>query len=74
MDKYNQFVIFSFKGINTKLNKEGIEKKVPIGLPTWQQIKSTNIIKGHKGYGLICGKTCPELLSLILMILTAIIE
>jgi hypothetical protein len=52
----DKFVIFSFPAISTYLNKEGIEKKKPMKMPPWQDIKQTTIKKADKAYAVICGK------------------
>ena len=36
------FVLFTFKAIHTKLNKNNEEKKEPIGFPSWKKITKTN--------------------------------
>jgi hypothetical protein len=50
---------FTFKGIKTKLNDYGIEKKIPIGLPKHGQINKNNYKQycnsEHKGHGIITG-------------------
>jgi Primase C terminal 2 (PriCT-2)/Bifunctional DNA primase/polymerase, N-terminal/D5 N terminal like len=50
---------FTFKGIKTKINDYGIEKKVPVGLPKHSLINSTNfkdfINPDHKGHAIITG-------------------
>jgi len=54
------FVHFTFKGIATELNKDKIEKKIPIGMPVWKQINADNFTQyidtKHKGHAIITGK------------------
>jgi hypothetical protein len=54
------FTQFTFKQIQTYLNKHGIEKKKPIGLPKWQQITKENyndyMIEGQTNKGIITGE------------------
>jgi phage/plasmid-associated DNA primase len=55
-------VKFSFKGITTKVDKDGVEKKVLNGMPPWKQIIETKIIDGDKAIairtGQLSGITC----------------
>ena len=37
-----KFVVFTFKAIHTKLNKNNEEKKEPIGFPNWKKITKNN--------------------------------
>jgi hypothetical protein len=54
-----QPVQFTFKGIKTKKNDYGVEKKIPIGLPKHSQITATNFKNycnpEHTGHAIITG-------------------
>lgn len=54
------FIIFTFEGLTTYLNKLGIEKKQIIKMRKWEKINETNFIDfinpDHKGFALITGK------------------
>ena len=56
----NNFVRFSFNKISTKINKQGIEKKVLNGLPSWSEITKENMdnynITSHTATAIICGE------------------
>jgi hypothetical protein len=58
--EYNDFIGFSFKGITTKLNKDGIEKKSLVKMPNWRKINKENwknfVNKSHDGFAIITGK------------------
>jgi phage/plasmid-associated DNA primase len=53
---------FSFRGISTKVDKDGVEKKVLNGMPSWKQITETKMIEGDKAFavrtGQLSGITC----------------
>ena len=55
-NKQKQFLRFSFKAITTKYNKDGVEKKVPIGMPNWRSISKTTLHPHHQAQAIICGK------------------
>ena len=55
-NKQKQFLRFSFKAITTKYNKDGIEKKVPIGMPNWRSISKTTLHPHHQAQAIIYGK------------------
>ena len=55
------FTVFTFEAIATKINKNGIEKKNPIGMPNWREINRDNCknyidIQNHSGAAIITGK------------------
>jgi hypothetical protein len=55
------FTLFTFKGIATNINNNGIEKKTPLGMPVWKQINRDNFrdyIDTHndEGTAIITGK------------------
>ena len=54
------FIIFTFTQINTQINKNGEEKKIPMGMPKWKDINENNYLdycnSSHKGVALITGK------------------
>ena len=39
------FQVFTFRGIKTKLNAKGEEKKEPIGMPAWKEIRRDNLME-----------------------------
>ena len=53
-------VIFTFVGIKTKFNKQGIEKKEIIKMPLWQDTDKNNCLercyKTHSGLAVITGE------------------
>jgi hypothetical protein len=53
-------VHFTFTGIKTELNKDKIEKKIPVGMPIWKKITTDNFTQyidtKHKGHAIITGK------------------
>tara|TARA_R110002126_G_scaffold284418_2_gene434098 strand:+ start:1510 stop:4008 length:2499 start_codon:yes stop_codon:yes gene_type:complete len=56
----NNLLCFTFPKITTKVNKAGIEKKVPHGLPSWADITRENMADytdpSHMCKGIICGE------------------
>jgi hypothetical protein len=58
--EYNDFIGFTFKGITTALNKEGIEKKTLNKMPNWRKINKENwknfVNKSHDGFAIITGE------------------
>ena len=54
------FITFTLRNIETSLNKNGEEKKKPVGMPKWQEITAENYQeynkKTHKATAVICGK------------------
>lgn len=56
----NNLVKFTFNKVTTKLNKQGIEKKVLHGLPSWGEITKENMnnynITSHTAHAIICGE------------------
>jgi len=54
------YTFFTFAGIRTELNKEGEEKKKPIGMPNWREVNKNNykqyINNDHHGLAIICGE------------------
>lgn len=57
---HSNFCGFSFQGITTQLNKQGVEKKKIINMTNWKQINRKNykqfIKPSHKGFAVITGK------------------
>ena len=56
-----KFVVFTFKAIHTKLNKNNEEKKEPIGFPNWKKITKNNFqdhidIKNDEATAIITGE------------------
>ena len=53
------FIVFTFSNIKTELNKQGEEKKKPLGMPAWKNINKENfkefINLNDKAAGLITG-------------------
>jgi phage/plasmid-associated DNA primase len=49
-------VKFSFKGITTVVNKDGVEKKEALGMPRWRSITATKIEKGHTAFAYRTGE------------------
>jgi phage/plasmid-associated DNA primase len=47
---------FSFPGIKTTIDKNGVEKKQQIGMPPWKSITETTIHPGHTAFAYITGK------------------
>jgi hypothetical protein len=55
------FTVFTFKAITTDINKHGIEKKTPLGMPVWKQINRDNFrnyidTQNDMGTAIITGK------------------
>jgi hypothetical protein len=55
------FTVFTFKAITTDINKHGIEKKTPLGMPVWKQINRDNFrnyidAQNDMGTAIITGK------------------
>jgi P4 family phage/plasmid primase-like protien len=59
-NNHSNFCGFSFQGITTQLNKQGVEKKKIINMTNWKQINRENykqfINPNHKGFAIITGK------------------
>jgi phage/plasmid-associated DNA primase len=49
-------VKFSFTGIKTNIDKNGVEKKQQIGMPLWKNITETTIHPGHTAFAYRTGK------------------
>ena len=54
--QFPTFVMFSFPGLTTALNSQGIEKKTPIKMVAWKNLTESKIIKSHKGVAVLTGK------------------